>query len=960
MRKLIALLFITILLSGNNTFAQKIRTQTDNFLTASANSPNIHSIGKEKLTLIEGTTYSFTVDTPKDEGLVSTGLSVESLYTQLQISDGSTFNYIVYNSKNEIKKSGPLESGDILGIKSENKKRIYNIIVEEAALVPRLSVHRENMTLNAKGDIILDFVAGQRSPKTDISVYVPKGIGVTLDNTTVDVIGRGEVSLRNLPLQSIGRTGTNYSYTKVGDVSITSNGSDGQVILFKNIDLRPLNGVDIRLRIKDVILTKSGDYTFSSEYTTSKPSVYKSPITKMSTVTIRAVANVSDFNREMPRMFTYEETPSLYSDPTFRWSPPKGANSVELWQSEDNGGNWKIVRSLNPNDNRVTAEKLKNNKLYLFKLVVRGGINEGESNVASFYTGKFDVKAFGAKGDGSSDDTDLINKAIEYINKIGGGVLSFTNGDFMVRTVLLRSNVWLHIDKSASVKGLLEQDAPESTWFSDRDYRAGLSPTDPKPYADPENYLTKQDVGHTFFRNCMFFAERQENIKVFGNGYITGNGNLVTSDGVMKNGPEKRADKMFTFKLCRNIEIGGYCPNKDMWYDSQKDEPYYIEKDGSRNFLLDNVLHIDRGGHFVLLATGTDSLNVHDTYFGKTHQGNARDIYDFMACNHVKVTNIYSKISSDDIVKLGSDCSLGFTRPVKDYRVRNIIGDTNCNLFQIGSETADDIQDVYVDNIYILGSNKAGFSISTNDGAHVKNVYLNSGKTGVIHSRSQMFRTRAPFFISISNRGRVIGADVELFSFKEGDNVRKELLCTNVNIGSVENIVINDIDIAEVYRGSSYGGKERWAPYDGKQDRATPIIAGYKLPDSSVVEGGLTFKLPNGQHTGYINGIRFNNVNLLVKGGNPVEDANASPPEIGVGRYNVGDLKIQPAYGFWFRHAKDVFLNNCTINSEVSDGRHAIVFDDVIGAKVLNVKMPENNQTQPLIKEINSRQIVIQ
>ena len=33
-----------------------------------------------------------------------------------------------------------------------------------------------------------------------------------------------------------------------------------------------------------------------------------------------------------------------------------------------------------------------------------------------------------------------------------------------------------------------------------------------------------------------------------------------------------------------------------------------------------------------------------------------------------------------------------------------IIGDTNCNLFQIGSETADDIQDLYIDNIYVLGT----------------------------------------------------------------------------------------------------------------------------------------------------------------------------------------------------------------------------------------------------------------
>src|SRR4030095_10835113 len=197
-------------------------------------------------------------------------------------------------------------------------------------------------------------------------------------------------------------------------------------------------------------------------------------------------------------------------------------------------------------------------------------------------------------------------------------------------------------------------------------------------------------------------------------------------------------------------------------------------------------------------------------------------------------TNIYCKVSSDDIVKPGSDCSLGYTRPAKKFRIRNIIGDTNCNLFQIGSETADDITDACVDNIYILGANKAGFSISTNDGAHVKDIHLNCGHTGKLHSRSKMLRTTTPFFISISNRGRVLGADVARFKFDENGEKRDELLVTNVNIGEVENIIINGVDIAEVYSGSSYSDAgKRWKPYDGKQNRATQIIAGYALPDSS-------------------------------------------------------------------------------------------------------------------------------
>lgn len=74
----------------------------------------------------------------------------------------------------------------------------------------------------------------------------------------------------------------------------------------------------------------------------------------------------------------------------------------------------------------------------------------------------------------------------------------------------------------------------------------------------------------------MFFGERIENVKIIGSGRITGNGNIVTSDKVMNNTPEKRCDKMFTFKLCKDIEIGGFETGRELWYDEEKDAPYYF------------------------------------------------------------------------------------------------------------------------------------------------------------------------------------------------------------------------------------------------------------------------------------------------------------------------------------------------------------------------------------------------
>lgn len=905
-----------------------------------SNSPNVIRITQDSLFLAIGTTYRFTVDTPEDRGLASTGLTTKQLGEQLHL-----IGYTVYDQKGKIKSGDtPLETGD----KLETAKKKYTIILEEKALSPILSVQRKEVTVGVESDIVLDFVAGQRSPATTIKIHIPQGINVTPDNTTVNVIGRGEVSLRDLPEQSIGRTGTNYSYKQVGQVNISNRFDGGQIITFTNIDLRPLNGIDLQIRIKNVNPDKTGDYVFYSEYITSQPKVYMSAVTPMATATVKAVNTITDLRRELPNMVTYKEDPSLFNEVKLYWTTTSG--KVSLLQSINKGKNWTEVKKAVITANSAKISGLQPDKLYTFKIKVVGGINNGESNKIQFYTGKFDIKSFGVKGDGIADDTDSINAAISHIHSLGGGILSFTKGIYNIRTAHLRSNVWLHIDKDATLKALRGGDAPEVTWFSDRAYRSGLSPTDKRPYSDPENYLTKQDVGHTFFRNTMFFAERQENIKIFGNGRITGNSNLVTSDRVMNNEPDKRADKMFTFKLCKNIEIGGYDNGKDLWYNPATDKPYYI---GDKS--TDNMLHIDQGGHFVLLATGSDSINVHDSYFGREASGNARDIYDFMSCSHVIARNIYSKVSSDDIVKLGSDCSLGFTRPAKDYIVRNIIGDTNCNLFQIGSETADDIQDIYVDNIYVLGSNKAGFSISTNDGGHIKNVFLNTGHTGPLHHTSKMFRTRAPFFISISNRARVIGADVEMFSFNENVKTRNELLCTNVNIGQVENIILNNVEIAEVYAGSSFRG-ERWASYDGKQNKATPIIAGYKLPDNDKVKGGLNFRLPNGEHTGYIKNISFNNIHLTVKGGHPAEDRNASPPEIGVGKYNVGDLNIQPAFGFWFRHVKNASLKNCTIRAEQPDGRYAVVMDDVIGSTVEDLSVPDST-VKPIIKEINKHDL---
>ncbi|MBB5438724.1 polygalacturonase [Pedobacter sp. AK017] len=965
MNRLKTLSLILLTLTTVPSFALKTKKVGPSVeIEISRTATHVVRITNDTLVLISGSTYLFTVDTPEDKGLVSTQIGVQQLPQQLRAKDASVQTYRVMARDGSVKTEGELLNGDKLVVSSADGKssKTYYIALKPMAVGGQLNLQQKNMTLNTRAELTLYFTAGQRTPNATVSIFLPRGIQPTLENTTVNVIGRGDVKLKDLATQSIGRVGSNYSYSKVGSVNITAAANGAAILSFKNLDLRPANGPDLKIVISGVKLETAGAYTFKASYTTNKPEILTSAGIGAETATLNVTSNVSDFERVLNKDIQYKETADSYTTANFSWGVNNNIQNPALMQSLDHGKNWKsLPAKIDSKKGFATVTGLQPNKLYHFKLIVKDGPNKGSSNVLKFYSGKMDVKSFGAKGDGKQDDTQAINEAIATINNMGGGTLLFSSGTYNVRTVHLKSNVYLFLNKDATIKAIKGADAPEPTWFSDKKYRSGLSPTAPGPYADPENYMTKQDVGHHYFRNTMFFGERLDNVKIIGRGLITGDGNLVNGDGVMNNTPDNRADKMFTLKLCTNLEIGGIYHPEDLWYDESKDEPYYIQKDGSKSFDHDNMLKIERGGHFALLATGTDHINVHDTYFAKYNTTNARDIYDFMGCNNVTVTNIYSKVSSDDIVKPGSDCALGFTRPARNYKVRNIIGDTNCNLFQIGSETADDIKDICVDNIYVLGANKAGFSISTNDGAHISDIHLNCGHTGKLHSRSKMFRTRAPFFISISNRARILGATVGRYVFMENGIKHDELLVQNVNIGKVENIILNGIDIAEVYGGSSYGGKNgRWKAYDGKQEKATPIVAGYKLPDPETVTGGLNFKLPNGLHTGYIKNIVFNDVHVLVKGGNAAADTANLAPELGVGQYNVANLKVQPSYGIWARHVSGLTVKNSTFNYEKRDSRYGIFLDDVLGARFSALKLVRAKDNATVIKLKNSSDVAIE
>src|SRR5437016_1094260 len=63
----------------------------------------------------------------------------------------------------------------------------------------------------------------------------------------------------------------------------------------------------------------------------------------------------------------------------------------------------------------------------------------------------YDVREYGAAGDGKSLDSPAINKAIDACNAAGGGTVYFPAGTYRSFSIRLKSNVCLYLDQSATI-----------------------------------------------------------------------------------------------------------------------------------------------------------------------------------------------------------------------------------------------------------------------------------------------------------------------------------------------------------------------------------------------------------------------------------------------------------------------------------------------------------------------------
>ena len=234
-----------------------------------------------------------------------------------------------------------------------------------------------------------------------------------------------------------------------------------------------------------------------------------------------------------------------------------------------------------------------------------------------------DVRAHGATGNGTTLDTDAINRAIAAAEADGGGTVYFPAGQYLCYSIRLKSNVALFLDQGAVI--VAADPSPEGQ-------PGGYD--DPEPRQDWEDY---QDFGHNHWHNSLIWGENLHDISIYGPGRIWGKG-LARNNGPSSHADGRHRDgvgnKAISLKNCHNVQL--------------------------RNF------QILQGGWFGILATGVDNLLIE----GLSIDTN-RDGMDIDCCRNVRISNCAVNSPWDDAIVPKSSYALGYARATENLEIVN-------------------------------------------------------------------------------------------------------------------------------------------------------------------------------------------------------------------------------------------------------------------------------------------------
>ena len=382
----------------------------------------------------------------------------------------------------------------------------------------------------------------------------------------------------------------------------------------------------------------------------------------------------------------------------------------------------------------------------------------------------YNVRDFGATGDGANLDHIAINRAIDSCVANGGGRVTVPAGTYLCGSIRMKSNVELHIAAGATILA---------------------APASMKAYDKPEEWEgpAYQDGGHTYFHNSLIWAENQHNVSITGHGTIDGKG-LTKKDtekgGNLMGGSIGTGDKAIALKNCRNILI--------------------------------RDITIFRGGHFAIITTGCELGTVDNVTIDTK-----RDGFDIDCCKYMTVSNCKINTPTDDALVLKSSYAL--KRPVlcehiaitnciiTGYKLGSLLDGSYipekvnwvCGRFKLGTESNGGYRNISLSNCTFNYS--SGLAFESVDRGIMENITVDNITMSHVHHYPIYIttgcRNRGPKEFTHPSRG----ADIQISNVVADDvDSIAGIIVTGMPGEPLRNIALNNIRIS--YRG---GGKAELA-----------------------------------------------------------------------------------------------------------------------------------------------------
>lgn len=426
----------------------------------------------------------------------------------------------------------------------------------------------------------------------------------------------------------------------------------------------------------------------------------------------------------------------------------------------------------------------------------------------------YDVKNFGAKGDGKTLDSPAINAAIEEAVKNGGGKVVVPAGRYMCGSIRMKSNIELSIEAGAVIIA---------------------SPASMKAYdkSEPFDFPEYQDGGHTYFHNSLIWADGEENVSITGRGMIDGEG-LTKKDtetgGKVHGGSIGTGDKAIALKSCKNILI--------------RDVTIY------------------RGGHFAIIVTGCERGTIDNVTIDTN-----RDGIDIDCCKHLSVSNTKVNTPSDDAIVLKASYALKKAVACENILINNCtVTGFKCGTFldgtyipekvnwvcgriKLGTESNGGYKDIAITNCTCIYS--SGLAFEEVDQGMMENIVVSNIAMNHVH--------HYPIYITTGCRNR---GPKEVTEPSRGQNIMisniQALDCDSlcgIIITGMKNAPLKNISLSNIYVEYRGGGTKEQA------ERAFPELE-KKYPEPGKFLGATP---SYGLYARHVDGLTLRNIDFSLK-----------------------------------------------------------------------------------------------